>query len=133
MILRGVVRSGKGDFSFWLDKLEAHYTRKTGMKLFPGTLNVHLIEQTFPIPQPCLRLEKEEYGGQVSVSMVPCRIFGRAAFILRTDTDTGKLGDPSEAILEIATDVKLREVYGLRDGDIVEVEVADSAGRQAED
>ena len=27
---------------------------------------------------------------------------------------------------EIATDVKLRDVYGLRDGDIVEVEVADS-------
>ena len=128
MILRGVVRSGQGDFSFWLDKLEAYYTRLTGMKLFPGTLNVHLIEQTFPIIQPCLRLEKEEYGGRVSVSLVPCRIFGRAAFILRTDTDRGKLGDSPEAILEIATDVKLRDVYGLRDGDIVEVEVADSEG-----
>lgn len=123
MVLRGVVRSGKGDFSYWLEKLEPYYTRKTGLKLFPGTLNVHLIDQTYPTPPGCLRLEKEEYGGRVSVSIMPCTIFGRDAFILRTDTDRGKLGDPSEAILEIATTVKLREVYGLQDGDVVEVEM----------
>ena len=123
MTLRGVVRSGKGDFSFWLDKLECYYTSKTGMKLFPGTLNVHLIDQSYPTPKDALRLEKEEYGGRVSVSIVPCWIFGRAAFILRPDTDQGKFGDPPEGILEIATDVKLREVYGLNDGDVVEVAV----------
>jgi len=126
MILRGVVRSGKGDFAHWLEKLEEHYTRKTGMRLFPGTLNVHLIGQTYPTPQGCLRLEKEEYAGTVTVSIVPCTVFGRRAFILRTDTDTGKLGDAPDAILEIAADVKLREVYGLHDGDELEVDVPDS-------
>jgi riboflavin kinase, archaea type len=126
MILNGKIQSGKGDFSFWLEKLEPYYTRITGLKLFPGTLNVHLIHQSYFIPTGCLRLEKEEYGGQVSVSMVPCKIFDRKAFILRTDVDDGKYGDPPEKILEIATDVKLREIYNLKDGDIVEVEIPDS-------
>jgi riboflavin kinase, archaea type len=123
MRLKGIVKTGKGDFAFWLEKLESFYTAKTGMRLFPGTLNVHLIDQIFPTPPNTLRLEKEEYGGSVSVSIIPCRIFGRAAFILRTDTDNGKHGDPPERILEIATDIKLRDAHQLRDGDVVEVEI----------
>jgi riboflavin kinase len=122
--LKGIVRSGKRDFSIWLAKLEPYYTQKTGMKLYPGTLNVHLSDATFPTPKDAIRLEKEEYGGQVSVSMAPCTIFGRRAFILRTDTDDGKFGDPPERILEIATDVGIRDTYGIKDGDIVEVEIS---------
>jgi CTP-dependent riboflavin kinase len=127
LILSGKIRTGKRNFSYWLDKLELYYTRKTGMRLFPGTLNVHLSTGNYPTPANALRLEKEEYGGRVSVSIVPCKIFGRKAFILRPDTDTGKYGDPPEKILEIATDVNLRETYGLKDGDIVEVEVAENS------
>jgi riboflavin kinase len=123
MLLRGRVKSGKGDFAYWLKKLESYYTAKTGMRLWPGTLNVHLIEGSFAMPAGAMRLEKEEYGGRVSVSIVRCRVMGREAFILRTDTDEGKHGDPPERILEIATDVGLRETYGLNDGDAVEVEV----------
>jgi CTP-dependent riboflavin kinase len=123
MILKGIIRGGKGDFSHWLKKLETLYTAKTGLKLFPGTLNVHLVSQIFPTPPNPLRLEKEEYGGTVSVSIIPCRIFGRRAFILRPDTDDGKHDDPPEAILEIVTDIKLRDAFGLSDGDVVEVEI----------
>ena len=70
-----------------------------------------------------LRLEKEDYGGTVSVSILPCRIFDRPAFALRPDGDTGKHGDPRDAILEVAADVCLREEYGIEDGDVVTVEV----------
>ena len=93
------------------------------MSLFPGTLNVHLTDCQYHLPENCLRLEKEEYGGIVSISMVECRIFSRKAYILRTDSDTGKNGYSPEQILEIATDVKLRDEFSLGDGDLVEVEV----------
>src|SRR5207244_12161886 len=96
LILRGEIRTGVGNFSYWLGKLKPYYTRKTGMRLFPGTLNVHLTSGSYRTPTNALRLEKEEYGGRVSVSIVPCEIAGRKAFILRLDTDAGNCADPPE-------------------------------------
>ena len=119
-ILKGVVVSGMGNFSYWLEKLESYYTQKTGMRLFPGTLNLHL-DQPYSLPADVIRLEKEEYGGTVSVSMVPCRIFDRAAFLLRTDANEAGRGHHPKNVIEIATDIKLRDLYHLRDGDEVEV------------
>ena len=57
---------------------------------------------------------------------MPCKIVGRKAFILRPDTDTGKHGDPPARILEIATDVNLRDMYKLKDGDLIELEVPEN-------
>ena len=119
-ILRGVVVSGMGNFSFWLEKLESYYTQKTGIRLFPGTLNLRL-DQPYSLPADVIRLEKEEYGGTVSVSMVPCRVFDRPAFLLRTDTNEAGRGHHPKNVIEIATDIKLRDQYGLQDGDEVEV------------
>jgi riboflavin kinase len=119
-VLKGTVVSGIGNFSFWLQKLESHYAQKTGMHFFPGTLNLRL-EQPYSLPTDVIRLEKEEYGGTVSVSMVRCTVFGRPAFLLRTDANEAGRGDHPKTIIEIATDIKLREAYGLQDGDEVEV------------
>lgn len=119
-VLRGVVVSGMGNFSFWLEKLESYYTQKTGMRLFPGTLNLRL-DQPYSLPMDVIRLEKEEYGGTVSVSMVRCRVFDRPAFLLRTDANEAERGHHPKTVIEIATDIKLRDQYGLQDGDEVEV------------
>ncbi len=119
-ILKGTVVSGMGNFSYWLEKLERFYTQKTGVRLFPGTLNLRL-EQPYSLPSQVIRLEKEEYGGTVSVNIVPCRIFDRAAFLLRTDANEAGTGHHPKNIIEIATDIKLRDAYRLVDGDEVEV------------
>ena len=121
-VLRGRVVTGVGNFSFWIEKLQEHYREKTGMRLFPGTLNIEL-DEPFELPKGRVRLEAGEYGGTVSVSIVPCRVFGRAAVILRTDRADGE--PESRKIIEVACEVKLRERHQLRDGDLVEVEVAD--------
>lgn|GEM_PF-507388 len=124
MILQGVVESGIGNFGTWIALLQDHYKRKTGMLLFPGTLNIRL-KQAFELPEDCCRLEAEEYDGAVSVNIVPCTIFGREAVILRTDkTDSGDGEHPRE-IVEIATDIGLRARYGLRDGDVVSITVGE--------
>jgi riboflavin kinase len=120
--LCGHIVSGVGNFGYWIDKLSAHYKGKTGMVFFPGTLNVKL-EEPFSIPAKCLRLEADEYGGNVSVNLVPCTVLGRSAFILRTDKNEAGLGVHPKTIIEIATDVKLRDVYNLEDGDEIEVEL----------
>jgi riboflavin kinase len=123
MVLLGKVKSGMKSFSYWMTVLEPYYTKKTGVKLYPSTLNVEL-DKNYILPKDkCIRLEAWEYGGTVSVSILPCKVFGRAAFIMRTDKNASGQGDHPLNLIEVATDVRLRDVYHLSDGDTVEVEV----------
>jgi riboflavin kinase len=119
--LRGRVVSGRSDFGFWIDRLSSFYEQKTGMRLYPGTLNIEL-DSPYSLPPHVIRLEASEYGGRVSVSIVPCRIFDRRAFLLRTDQNEQGTGHHPRNIIEIATDIRLRDAYQLKDGDWVEVE-----------
>ena len=119
-ILKGVVVSGVGSFGYWIEKLYLHYKRKTGLDLYPGTLNIQL-DTPYRLPKDCLRVEADEYGGSVSVNLVQCSIYDRKAFILRTDANEQGTGHHPHTIIEVATDVKLRDVYQLKDGDEVEV------------
>jgi riboflavin kinase len=114
--------TGVGNFAFWIEKLQEHYQNKTGMKLFPGTLNIQL-DEPFELPQNRARLEAKEYGGTVSVNIVPCKVLGHQAVILRTDKADSE--PQSKTIIEVACEVKLRYKHELKDGDVVEVEVAD--------
>lgn len=120
LLLTGRVCSGKGDFARWIAALHDFYLRKTGLHLFPGTLNLRL-DNPYRVPPGALRLEAEEYGGSMGVSLVPCRVLGRRAFILRTDGNEQGDGDHPLEVIEIATDVKLRDLFHLSDGDLVEV------------
>jgi riboflavin kinase, archaea type len=133
LLLRGAVVSGMGNFSYWIEKLEEHYLRKTGMRFYPGTLNVRL-DAPYSLPKQVIRLEASEYGGTVSVNMVPCVIRipgqsihgesgGRRAFLLRTDANEEERGHHPKTIVEIAADVRLRDLFGLMDGDRVEIEI----------
>jgi riboflavin kinase len=59
---------------------------------------------------------------RVSVSIVPCRVFGRQAFLLRTDQNERGTGHHPRNVIEIASDLRLRDYYDLKDGDSVGVE-----------
>jgi riboflavin kinase len=120
MRLMGKVKSGMNSLSYWMNRLESYYSMKTGIKLYPGSLNIELPEP-FHLPENVIRLEGYEYGGTVSLSILPCRIFNRKAFIIRSDKNASGLGDHPLTIIEVATDVKLRDEYKLKDGDEVEV------------
>jgi riboflavin kinase len=120
--LEGSVVTGVGNFSYWIEKLREHYRQKTGMLLFPGTLNIELREP-YNLPASRRRLEAAEYGGTVSINIVPCMILGKKAVILRTDKADAE--EESRRILEVACEVCLRDEFNLQDGDLVEVEIAD--------
>lgn len=49
-----------------------------------GSLNVELPFE-FSMPPGCTRIEPGEEGCRVGVSIVPCRINSREAFVVRTD------------------------------------------------
>jgi riboflavin kinase len=119
---RGKVVSGLGNFGQWIERLGRFYEQKTGIRLYPGTLNIELPSE-YSMPADVIRLEADDYGGRVSVSLVPCCIFERQAFRLRTDQNEKGVGHHPRNIIEIATDVRLRDLYQLKDGDWVEVEL----------
>lgn len=119
--IRGKVVTGVANFGFWIERLSSFYEHKTGMRLYPGTLNLELSSE-YSLPPNVIRLEANEYGGRVSVNIVPCRIFDRSAFLLRTDQNELGIGHHARNIIEIATDIRLRDAYQLKDGDWIEVE-----------
>ena len=122
MELTDKVQSGLGDYGRWIAKFADAYFNVTGLMLFPGTLNVEL-PRAYNFPEHCLRLDRSDYPGDVNVSIVPCRIFGRRAVILRTEANQDGTGPHPRTLIEVATDIQLRVAHGLEDGDEVTVEV----------
>ena len=124
-LLKGKVVRGIGDLSQKMETISGlldAYERKTGMRFYPGSLNVELDEE-FSVPANSRRLEKEDYGGTVSSYIVPCKVFGKKAFILRTERNESGLGVHSKRIIEVASDVRLRDTFKLQDGDNVEISI----------
>ena len=121
--LIGRVEAGLGDSGRWLTILQEEYLRLTGVHLYPGTLNLRLAEP-WRTPEGGQRLEASDYGGTVSVGLTPCRVGGRAAWILRTDANEEGRGDHPLEVVAVAAEVRLRETLALVDGDLVELELA---------
>jgi riboflavin kinase len=116
-MLRGRVAGGKGDLAQWMQLYATTYAAATGLALYPGSLNV-VLDQPYELPSERIRLSADEVG--VDVNLVECSTLGRRAFIFRTDVDDAK-GPTQQVLIEILSDVRLRDAYGLSDGDLVEV------------
>lgn len=120
MILKGKVKSGLGEAGYWMKKAESAFERKTGLKLFHGTLNIELKEE-YILNENVEILHKEEYGGAQEVYIKECDVLGNKSYILRTSKNMTKDGDHPLNILEIVSDVNFREKYKLKDGDEIKI------------
>jgi CTP-dependent riboflavin kinase len=131
-LLIGRLQSGKNDASYWLSKFNEAYSRKVGMSIFPGSLNLaldHPFDWFAPRYQErLLWFGREEYGGERDILLLACELVSldaRAAFLWTPTTAASDRPDP--CVIEIITDVGLRNTYGLTDGDIVEVKITSMA------
>lgn len=127
-MLVGRVQPGKGDASRWLQQFNAAYSRKLGMPVFPGSLNLALpqvFEWHAPELQPHLVwFGREEYGGERDILLLPCQLRnlgGQRAFLWTTTTAARDRPDPW--VVEIVAGVGLRAAFRLEDGDEVTLEV----------
>ena len=114
MILEGKIKSGLGNANFWIKKVEKVFYKKTGKKLYHGTLNIEL-ENSYELKNYWV-IQQEEYGGTQEVKVQECIVLGQEAFIIRSEKTAHKSN-----IIEIVSDVNFREKFNLHDGDIIEV------------
>ncbi|MCP3966327.1 MAG: DUF120 domain-containing protein [Lentisphaerae bacterium] len=109
-----------GNLTYWMVKLKDIYVQKLGREMYPGSLNIELPEP-IDFPQSKIRIEPCESANTVGVSITKCTINGHSAFALRTDKNDSGSGDHPKTILEIISEVRLRDHLDLKDSDIVEV------------
>lgn len=114
MILKGKVKKGLGNASFWVEKIEKVFYEKTGMRLFYGTLNIEL-EQPYEFENYWI-IKQEEYGGTQNVFVQKCKIYDIESYIVRAEKTAHKSN-----VIEIVSNIKFREKLSLKDNDTINV------------
>jgi len=93
--------------------------------LYPGSLGIELAV-SYDLPtKGVILLEKQEHGGRVSVSLLPCYVSGIQGCIMRIDPNADGTGDHPKTIIDAAAQVRLRDALNVSDGDIVTIKVPD--------
>ncbi len=128
-ILRGRIQSGKGDAARWLSRFNEAYARKTGMPVFPGSLNV-LLDEEFDWFAPRRRphvvmFQREEYGGERDVLLLPCVLTGLGSLQgFLWSTTRAALNPLERRLVEVIAPVGIKATYGVKDGDPIEIELS---------
>ncbi len=117
--LKGKVKSGLGEASYWTKKVSKAFEEKYGMKLFLGTLNVE-IENDYVLNND-EKIKANEYGGNFDLIIKECKIFERKAYIFRTEKNNKRGGDHPLNLIEVLSDINMRETYKLKDNDEIDI------------
>lgn len=130
-LLTRKVQAGLGDASRWLNLFNVAYSKKLGISVFPGSLNSALdhVFDWFDARYEARRIwfSREEYGGERDILLLPCELVNldhRRAFLWTPTTAARNRRDPW--VVEVVSDVNLRDHFSLQDGDVVEIRVPTS-------
>jgi CTP-dependent riboflavin kinase len=127
-MIRGVVRSGVGDGQKWEKGLMELIRERTGFAyLIPGTLNIEVVDARHVIRADHQLTAAENIWRSEGVTFEHCRIWGNGvglrALFIRTSTDFRS----DHKVLEFMAECQLRNLFGLINGDEVQIEFFDSA------
>ncbi len=89
--------------------------------MFLGTLNLELDKDI--ILENTDKITPEEYDGDFEVLVEKCEIQGHRAYIVRPEKNNKEGGDHSLNIVEIVSDVNIREITEAKDGDFLIIEI----------
>lgn len=121
MELKGKIKSGFGNASFWVDKINKVFEKKYQMKLFLGTLNVKLDHEYVLGNEE--KIKASEYGGNFDVLIKKCEILEHTGYIVRTEKNNKIGGDHPLDIVEIVSDINIRETNDLKDDDTITLSI----------
>ena len=128
MRLSGIAQDGEGDAGGRLRDHADVYEAWTGMKLFPGSLNV-LLKEKFDWDgasvAPLKRIHSlVPHGGNRDICLVPCEISNdRGKVYGFAWATTFAASDADYRVLEIIASVRLRDALDLENGSPVSIEI----------
>ena len=123
--VKGKVFSGSGEGAKFIQLpwVKRQIAEKLGFIPYPGTLNIKIIEGSHELEK---LLKKEK-----AIEVLPAKGFCRGRCLKAILMDNLKCAivvpeilNYAENTIEVIAQVNLREKFGLRDGDIVEVNIA---------
>lgn len=123
MILEGQIVKGMGKAKKFITMMNKHFYSKTGITLFPGTLNIKLVKP-YNLSVDYI-IKAEEYGGSFNVQIQKCKVLQEDAYIVRSEKNTADTGDYKQDVIEIVSNVNFRDKYSLKDGDLIKIEISD--------
>ena len=116
----GKVFAGKGIARTRVSDNLALYERKSGIRFFPGTLNVKLPSPP-TLPAAEIHIDADEIrtsGHKTGIGMTAACLNGEPVFLLRPDNP---VYEPD--VIEVVAAINLRERFNLKNGDEVTIEV----------
>ena len=119
-IYRGKIFSGLGVSSTRTQQNSVIYKQKSGMDLYPGTLNIKLNED-FLIPNKLIFIDKKHIkpdNSKRNIRLIPAKFRDMEVIIMAPDPLFY-----DKKIIEVMAVENLREKYNLKDGDEVEIEL----------
>ncbi len=124
--IRGVIISGRGEGAKYVKRNYYHSLLRSllGYEPYPGTLNVDLLEpcrdyqELLAMCRPCLVMETLRLHNKVLGGLIAWygRFMDTECIVLRP-----LLSKHPRSVIEVVAPLHLRSVYGLNDGDVVEV------------
>ena len=113
--LEGKVKSGFGVGAKYIEMMNKAFKEKYGIMLYPGTLNIE-VEEPF-ILESEERILKNEYNGNQDVIIKKVKFFNKEVYIVRPELNNKTDGEQPVNVIEIVSDINLRQEYDLKDGD----------------
>ncbi len=121
--IEGSVFTGRGEGEFYVNLYSRSFRRALGISPYPGTLNLRLTRDS-------IKVMEEIISRPVKVVEPPMEGFGRVyvwpgfikctrVFVIRPEKTVYRID-----VVELIADVSLRELFNLRDGDVLRVAVA---------
>lgn len=120
MVLRikGRVVPGLGEGGFYVEKYAEEFEKALGFKPFPGTLNIEITNSALPLHE-CKGVEvKPPAPGYGSVVAYEACLNSVKVYIIKP-----LMTKHSSQVIEVISPIKLREVLGLKNGDVVEIRI----------
>ncbi len=119
-MLTGRVGPGLGYATGLIRAQRLQFRVALGVDIYPGTLNVYMADE-WRVPESALVIQSYDSGR--SMFLVPCTIRGTAAWIMRPFIMEFRGFPHPRSVIELVSEVKLRDAHDLADGDVVEVHV----------